>query len=306
MTTDNTRLEPRRPEDFPHWRFDYLDIGYDAATRSMWMEYKATVPHCFPLDMFKEIVAVRWSLLRLVESDKSARWPIRYFVIASRRPGVFGLGGDLAAFAAAVRLRQSEPLRAHAEICVDIMHGLATGFGLPIVTLSAVHGQCLGGAFEGALVTDFLIAEETARLGLPEIAFNTFPGMGAVSLLSRRLPGALAQRLVSSGEIHTGREMHDLGVVHVLAPDGGIREAVLSWMSSDEALWRRRFALAEARRLHYGVSRAELSEVVNAWVDCVLGLNEHDLRHLDWLVAAQKRLRAQVRGQEGPPLGASC
>jgi hypothetical protein len=28
----------------------------------------------------------------------------------------------------------------------------------------------------------FLIAEEDARLGLPEIAFKTFPGMGAVSL----------------------------------------------------------------------------------------------------------------------------
>jgi len=163
-----------------------------------------------------------------------------------------------------------------------------------------------GGTFEGALVTDFLIAEETARLGLPEIAFNTFPGMGAVSLLSRRLPGALAQRLVSSGEIHTGREMHDLGVVHALAPDGGICEAALAWMSPDEALWRRRFALAEARRVYYGVSREELSEVVNAWVECVLGLNEQDLRHLDRLVAAQKRLRAQARGKESPALRASC
>jgi DSF synthase len=305
MTTDKTRLEPRRPEEFPHWRFDYLDIGYEGATRSLWMDYKATAPHCFPLDMFKEIVAVRRSLLRLVESDKKGCWPIRYFVIASRRPGVFGLGGDLAAFAAAVRRRQREPLRAHAEICVDIMHGLATGFGLPIVTLSAVHGQCLGGAFEGALVTDFLLAEETARLGLPEIAFNTFPGMGAVSLLGRRLPGALAQRLVSTGEIHTGREMHDLCVVHALAPDGCIRQAALAWMSSDDALWRRRFALAEARRLHYGVSRAELSEVVEAWVDCVLGLGELDLRHLDRLVAAQKRLRAQASEKQSPaPLSA--
>ncbi|MFY9657946.1 MAG: hypothetical protein WAK01_15440 [Methylocystis sp.] len=75
MTTDYTRLEPRRPEDFPDWRFDYLDIGYEEATRSFWMEYKATAPHCFPLDMFREIVVVRRSLLRLVESDKRAAGP---------------------------------------------------------------------------------------------------------------------------------------------------------------------------------------------------------------------------------------
>jgi len=225
-----SRLEVRRPEDFPDWLFDYLDIGYEEPTRSFWMEYKATAPHYFPIEMFMEIVAVRRSLLRLIESDKDGRWPIRYFVIASRRPGVFGLGGDLAAFAAAVRERRAEALRAHAEICVDIMHGLATGFGLPIVTLSAVHGQCLGGAFEGALVTDFLLAEEDARLGLPEIAFNTFPGMGAVSLLGRRLPGALAERIVSAGEIYPGREMYDLGVVHALAPPGGIRAAARQGM----------------------------------------------------------------------------
>ena len=63
----------------------------------------------------------------------------------------------------------------------------------------------------------------------------------------------------------------------------------------DEALWRRRRGLAEARRAHYGVSRDELRGVVDGWVKCVLGLSDRDLRHLDRLVAAQKRLsRAQA------------
>lgn len=294
MTKENSRLAARPPAEFPNWQFDYLELRYERLSHSFWMEYKATAPHYFPLEMFMEIVAVRRSLLRLAESDKDGRWPFRYFVIASRRPGVFGLGGDLAAFAAAVRERRAGALCEHAEICVDIMHGLLTGFGLPIVTLSAVHGQCLGGAFEGALATDFLIAEEDARLGLPEIAFNTFPGMGAVSLLGRRLAGGLAERIVAEGEIYSGRDMYDLGVVHALAPPGQIFAATRQWMGiEDETLWRRRRALAEARRIHRGVSRDEFSRVVNEWVECVLGLNERDLRHLDRLVAAQKRLRAQ-------------
>jgi len=39
---------------------------------------------------------------------------------------------------------------------------------------------------------------------------------------------------------------------------------------------------------------------VNGWVECVLGLNDRDLRHLDRLVAAQKRLRAQARESASP------
>jgi len=38
---------------------------------------------------------------------------------------------------------------------------------------------------------------------------------------------------------------------------------------------------------------------VNGWVECVLGLNDRDLRHLDRLVAAQKRLRAQQKENAG-------
>ena len=59
MMEENSRLEARRPEDFPDWRFDYLDICYEEQTRSFWMEYKATAPHYFPFEMFMEIVAAR-------------------------------------------------------------------------------------------------------------------------------------------------------------------------------------------------------------------------------------------------------
>ena len=67
----------------------------------------------------------------------------------------------------------------------------------------------------------------------------------------------------------------------------------------DEALWRRRRGLAEARRAQYGVSRDELRGVVDGWVECVLGLSDRDLRHLDRLVAAQKRLHAQQKENAG-------
>jgi DSF synthase len=289
---------PKDPHDFTSWEFVYLDVDYDPEAQALWMNYKASAPHHFPLQMFREIIEVRESLRYLYASGGAARQPIRYFAIGSKRPNVFSLGGDLAAFAAAVRKGDHATLRAHANICVDIMHGLEGGFGLPIVTLSAVNGRCLGGGFEGALVTDFLIVERNAKLGLPEIAFNAFPGMGAVSLLTRRAGPALAEQIISSGSIYSGQEMFDLGVVDILAADGKVRETATAWMrDGGEARWLKRRALAEARRKCFPTSREEFDHIVDLWVECVKALTDQDLRHMDRLVAAQRRLS---RGDDKP------
>src|SRR3970040_377708 len=44
--------------------------------------------------------------------------------------------------------------------------------GLPIPTLTAIHGYCLGGALELALAAAFRIADETPVFGLPEVALG--------------------------------------------------------------------------------------------------------------------------------------
>ena len=64
------------------------------------------------------------------------------------------------------------------------------------------------------------MAEEGAKLGVPEVSFNSFPGMGAVSLLSRRVGAAKAEAIIASGHVYAAREMFVLGVVDFLAPPG--------------------------------------------------------------------------------------
>ena len=212
---------PMDPDEFPYWDFAFLDVEYDPEAQAVWMNDKAAAPRHFPLEMFIEIVKLRESLRGLRASKCGARWPIRYFAIGSMRPGVFSSGAISRPSPWRSETASMRCWRAHANICVDIMHSLDVGFDLPIVTLSAVNGQCLGGGFEGALVTDFLVVERDAKLGLPEIGFNTFPGMGAVSLLTRRAGQALAERIISSGSIYSGQEMFDLGIADVLRPRGG-------------------------------------------------------------------------------------
>lgn len=297
--TAPTPITAKDPRDFPNWGFDHLAIDYHAPTQSVWMNYRADAPLCYTPHTLHEMMIVRESLRALFAAGLTAQYPVRYFVIASHKPGVFNLGGDLVTFATAIRAHDVDALRDYAHACVDLIDSLLQGLGLPIVTVSAVHGQCLGGAFEAALATDFILAEESARFGVPEVAFNTFPGMGAVSLLTRKLGGALAQKIISEGRVYSGREMYDLEAIDNLAPDGEIRETTRSWMLNDaETNWARRRALAEARRRCNLVTRDELIHIANLWADCSTRIDDVDLRHMERLVGAQKRLFGAARAKK--------
>lgn len=292
---DIVLLGPKDPSQFPDWRFETLDIAHDAATSSIWMSYRIDAPQCYTLQMLLELLQLRDSLRALWRSGRVEAFPFRYLVMAAKRPGVFSLGGDLASFATAIRGRDLKTLLTYAHACVDLVYSYSQSLDLPIVTLCAVHGQCLGGAMEAALAFDFIIAEENAVFGLPEVAFNTFPGMGAVTLLTRRVGPALTERIISSGQTYSGREMFDDGVIDRLAPPNGARAAALDWMQENgDARWRRRLAIAEARRRSYPVTHEELIRITELWAETSARIEERDLRHMERLVRAQQRLIRQA------------
>jgi len=77
----------------------------------------------------------------------------------------------------------------------DVYERLAA---LPVPTISAIHGWCLGGGLEMALATDFRIADETAAFGLPEVELGILPSSGGTYRLvrlvrRRRCPRARAR-----------------------------------------------------------------------------------------------------------------
>jgi DSF synthase len=282
----------RNAKDFPDWQFDTLDIEYDAATASVWMYYRADSPDSYTPHMLAEIACVRESLRALADSEMLHRFPLRYFVMASKKPNIFSFGGDLAYFAQSIKARDLDTLYAYGRLAIDVIYGLASAFDLPLITLSAVNGQCLGGGFEGALSTDFMIVQRSAKLGLPEVSFNSFPGMGAVSLLARRIGLDKAEKMITSGAAFSGVEAYELGIAHCLAPDDALRETTRQWMlEGGEDRWRRRLLITTARRRLFPISREELTEIVDLWAECSHAVSPHDLRHIERLVAAQKRKR---------------
>jgi DSF synthase len=282
--------------DFPRWTFATLDFDYDPTTRSVWMSYKADGAPFYSLQTLTEIAQVRDGLQALFASPLIETYPVAYFIMASNKPGVFNLGGDLATFATSIKAGDDATLRHYAHLCVELVHGLVTAYGLPMVTVAVVGGRALGGGLEAALAMDFLVADETATLGTPEASFNTFPGMGAVSLLTRRLGAARAEKFIISGDLYTGAEMGVAGVVDIVAPAGRSRQAALDWMNEGGAARHaRRLALAAARRKVFPLSKAELITITDVWVSCCMTVSDHDVRHMERLAAAQARLLPNLR-----------
>lgn len=218
--------------------------------------------------------------------------PFRYMVWGSKTPGVFNLGGDLRLFARLVRAQDRQALRNYAVACIDVVYANAISLELPLITVSLVEGDALGGGFEAAISSDLVIAERDARFGLPEILFNLFPGMGAYSLIARRLNGIQAERMILSGRIYTAEELYEIGLVDILVERGQARQVVHDLATPDGRRHAAQCAIYQVGRRVNPLSYKELHDIALLWVDTVLGLSEADLRKMERLAAAQDRRRA--------------
>lgn len=220
------------------------------------------------------------------------RAALRYHVWGSRRDGVFGLGGDLAAFVGHIRRGDRAALSAYARGCVEVVHATATGYGLPVRTIAMVQGDALGGGFESALSCHYIVAEARSRFGLPESIFNLFPGMGAYTFLERRIGMQQAERFILTAETVTAAELQALGLVEVLADDHGGPAAVAGLVDRLDRQEPLRSALLRVRDVVRPIDRAAMMAIAEIWVDAALRLDVADLQRMERLVRLQHRKSA--------------
>lgn len=250
-----------------------------------------------------------WSLLRdlartrelidalFMATPPAAPRPFDYLILASGAAGVFNLGGDLPLFASCIRAADREGLRAYAHACVMAVEANHSGHDHDVVTIGLVQGDALGGGMEAAMSCDVMIAERQAKFGLPEILFNLFPGMGAYSLLSRRIGGAKAEQIILSGRLYSAAEMQALGIVDVVVEEGEGEQAVRDYIARHRGHWRAQSAIYQVRRRVHPVTLRELLDVCDLWVDAAMALSEQDLRRMLRIAAMQDRTQ---RGRDGP------
>jgi DSF synthase len=284
--------------------YKQLVVEYDIETRAVWSHLNPTGTPCFNLGLLSELNDSHKSFVAnngkaLCEGSLE---PIDYFVGASKTEHVFNYGGDLALFVLLIKSRDREALLHYAKMCIDCLYGRLTSYGTNAVTISLIQGDALGGGLESALSSNVVIAEQSSRMGFPEILFNLFPGMGAYSLLARRIGPKMAEEMILSGKIYEAAEMQELGLVDVLVPDGQGENAVYEFIRTNHRRKNGMRALYESRRYMQPITYEELMKITEVWVDAALQLEDRDLKMMGRLVRSQQRqLSLRKAGQPIDP-----
>ncbi len=259
-----------------------LMTHFDRKHAAAWCYLQPSARPCFTTELLSDLKG--WC--RFLEQNAGSLG-IRYHVIASNVPEVFNLGGDLDLFRDHVRRGDREGLLNYGVACIDALYANIRHFNQDVTTLSLVQGTAFGGGFETALSSDVLIAERQARLGFPEVLFNLFPGMGAYSLLARRLDPKRAEQIILSGRVYTAEELHEMGLVDILVDEGEGEAAVYEYIKREN---RAREGFRAVRRVRDYVSPIryqELLDIVEIWVDTAMRLDRRDLRMMERLVSRQ-------------------
>jgi enoyl-CoA hydratase len=145
--------------------------------------------------------------------------------VLSARPDVkvlvvTGAGGE--AFVAGADVAELEPLdpKSSEELSLSIAALHAGMRSAPFPVIAAVRGWCLGGGLELALASDFVIAADDARFGLPEIRLGIIPGGGGLTRLVRVAGPAAARWMAFTGEVIDAARARELGLVASVVPAG--------------------------------------------------------------------------------------
>jgi len=143
-------------------------------------------------------------------------------------------------------------------------HGLILGLTrLPKITIAEVHGACLGGGAELAMVCDMCFTTADAKWGFPEITLGCYPPV-ACTALAALVGEKRAADLIFTGRTFSGTEAAEWGLANSAHSKDEIQQAIqerlhhLSKLSS--------VALAHAKKAFYawdsihldkGLARAE-------------------------------------------------
>lgn len=130
---------------------------------------------------------------------------------------IFCAGMDLAAFAAGERPGITEPSHFAGFV--------SRARSKPII--AAVNGGAIAGGFEIALACDMIIAEQGAIFALPEVKRGIIAAGGGAFRLPRRLPAAIANEMLMTGDPISAERALAFGLVNDVVPGEALVDAAL-------------------------------------------------------------------------------
>lgn len=130
------------------------------------------------------------------------------------------LRGEGGAFSAGFDLAGLDPRTDDARRIIDglVNPALRAVRGLPVPTIAAVDGVCLGGGFCIAAACDLVVAADTARIGVPYSGVGFVADGGLHAHLRDTVGRQRANWLIFTGRVLEGREAREMGLCAEVHP----------------------------------------------------------------------------------------
>ncbi len=262
-----------------------LKTYYDARNRIIWLLMKGAPRPAFTVKLLNEIT----SQIKTVKQDMAESDGEKYdfLVLGSDVEGIFNLGGDLDLFCQYIRNRDKDGLLRYAKLSIDLVYQNLVHFGEDMTSISLIQGDALGGGFEAAFSANVVVAERGSKCGMPEVLFNMFPGMGAFSILSRKIGFAEAEKMIMSGSVYSAEKLYDMGLVDILAEKGEGEVAIYRYIKSTQRSKNTYRSMQQVKDICNQVTYEELMDIGKVWADSALKLSDKDLRMAERLVRRQ-------------------
>ncbi len=139
---------------------------------------------------------------------------VRGLVICSGKPASFIAGMDVETIASVTSAAAASSGARQGQLAFVRLAGL------PITSVAAINGTCLGGATELALACDYRVAADSpdVQIGLPEVTLGIIPAFGGSQRLPRLLALERALPMILTGRSTTARRACRLGLIDVVVP----------------------------------------------------------------------------------------
>lgn len=160
--------------------------------------------------------------------DESSRAPEVRVVVLTGEGSSFCAGGDFGALASPPRASATDEATTSASRGVvegdyaDLLLAMVRA-DKPIV--ARVNGHAMGGGLGLVAACTFAIADESAKLGTPEIDVGLFPMM-IMAVLARLVPRRSLLDMMLLGKRLSAREAQAIGILNDVTPSGELDAAV--------------------------------------------------------------------------------
>lgn len=182
---------------------------------------------------------------------------LKGLLIRSTKPSIFIAGADLNTLSNA----QGDELASLIDHGHRVFNRLED---LPIPTVAAIHGACVGGGFELALACDWRVASDSSktRIGLPETQLGILPAWGGSTRLPRLigLPNALP--LILGGKLLKSEAARRKGLVDTVVPREHLESHALTYLKRGRRPDEKHFLLNNF--LTAGLARRKAAESTQA------------------------------------------